>query len=202
MLAYIRGEVTEMAPGSLVLENHGLGYELLVPISDMEGLHIGQEVKVYTYVQLLEREGTFQTFGFLRKDSLKLFKLLLGVSGIGPKAALGILSGLTPDTLRFAVLSEDVKTISKAPGIGKKTAQKLILELKDKLDLAEAFEEKLSHTQVEAPDSMDGTAAQEAVEALIALGYSNTDALRAVQKAAVDAEMDAEQILRAALKYM
>ncbi|MGI6069968.1 MAG: Holliday junction branch migration protein RuvA [Blautia sp.] len=200
MLAYIRGEVMEMAPGRLVVENQGLGYEILVPASDMEGLHMGDEVKVYTYIQLQEREGTFQTYGFLRKDSLELFRLLLGVNGIGPKAAIGILSGMDADTLRFAVLSEDVKTIAKAPGIGKKTAQKLILELKDKLDLAEAFEQKLSHgeAQTTAPS---GEASQEAVEALTALGYSGADALRAVKKAAQE-DMDAEQILKAALKYM
>lgn len=201
MVAYIKGEVTEMGPGRVVLENQGIGYELMVPVSDTDGLRMGQEVRIYTYLQLLEREGTFQFFGFLRKDSLELFRMLLGVSGIGPKAALGILSGLGADTLRFAILSEDAKTISKAPGIGRKTAQKLILELKDKMNLAEAFEQKLANTR-ETQETASGAAAQEAVEALTALGYSGTDALRAVKKAAVDETMDAEAVLRAALKYM
>lgn len=190
----------EMNPGRLVVENQGLGYEILVPDSDMEGLHMGDEVKVYTYIQLLERECTFQNYGFLRKDSLELFRLLLGVNGIGPKAAIGILSGMDADTLRFAVLSEDVKTISKAPGIGRKTAQKLILDLKDKLSLSEAFEQKLSHGEGQGT-TPGGDAAKEAVEALTALGYSSSDALRAVKKAAKE-DMDAEQVLKAALKYM
>ena len=115
-----------------------------------------------------------QLFGFLSKDDLQMFRLLLGVNGIGPKAALGVLAGLTADELRFAVLSDDAKTISKAPGIGKKTAQKLILELKDKLKLEDAFEKKLAHEQEAAAISgtniLDGS--KEAVEALVALGYS------------------------------
>lgn len=110
--------------------------------------------------------------------------LLLSVNGIGPKAALGVLSGLSADELRFAVLSDDVKTLSRAPGIGKKTAQKLILELKDKLKLEDAFEKKLMHEQENADlndtDFHDGR--QEAVEALTALGYSSSEALKAVHK--------------------
>ena len=131
-----------------------------------------------------------QLFGFLSRDDLRMFRLLLGVNGIGPKAALGVLAGLTADELSFAVLSDDVKTISRAPGIGKKTAQKLILELKDKLKLEDAFEKKLFHQQ------------EEAVEALVALGYSSTDALRAVRKVTDVAPDDVEAILKAALKNL
>ena len=143
-------------------------------------------------------------FGFFRKDDLQMFKLLLGVNGVGPKAALGVLAGITADELRFAVLSDDVKTLSKAPGIGKKTAQKLILELKDKLSLEEAFEQKLSNEQADATVATAGTgmtdARQEAVEALVALGYSGTDALRAVRKVPDEEASDVEAILKAALK--
>ena len=131
-----------------------------------------------------------------------MFRLLLGVNGIGPKAALGVLAGLTADELRFAVLSDDAKTISKAPGIGKKTAQKLILELKDKLKLEDAFEKKLAHEQEAAAISgtniLDGS--KEAVEALVALGYSSTDALRAVRKVTDVPPDDVEGLLKAALK--
>ena len=144
-----------------------------------------------------------QLYGFLNKDDLQMFRLLLGVNGIGPKAALGVMSGLSADELRFAVLSDDVKTISKAPGIGRKTAQKMILELKDKLKLEEAFEKKMEHEQESAVGGealRDGR--QEAVEALTALGYSSTDALRAVRKVTdVDPE-DVEGILKAALKHL
>ena len=141
-------------------------------------------------------------YGFRSKDDLQMFKLLLGVNGVGPKAAVGVLAGITADELRFAILSDDVKTLSKAPGIGKKTAQKLILELKDKMKLEDAFELKLAHEQENAAAGMgdisDGR--QEAVEALVALGYSSTDALRAVRKVTDVAPDDVEGLLKAALK--
>lgn len=135
-----------------------------------------------------------------------MFKLLLGVNGIGPKAALGVMSGISADELRFAVLSDDVKTISRAPGIGRKTAQKLILELKDKLSLEDAFEQKLANEQAAVGSAFvqdagpDGR--QEAVEALVALGYSNTDALRAVRKVEDVDPSDVEGLLKAALKHL
>ena len=143
-----------------------------------------------------------QLYGFRSKDDLQMFKLLLGVNGVGPKAAVGVLAGITADELRFAILSDDVKTLSKAPGIGKKTAQKLILELKDKMKLEDAFELKLAHEQEKAVAGLgeisDGR--QEAVEALVALGYSSTDALRAVRKVTDVAPDDVEGLLKAALK--
>ena len=143
-------------------------------------------------------------YGFRAKDDLQMFKLLLGVNGVGPKAALGVLAGITADELRFAILSDDVKTLSKAPGIGKKTAQKLILELKDKMKLEDAFELKLAHEQeraaVGAGEVLDGR--QEAVEALVALGYSSADALRAVRKVTDVPPDDVEAILKAALKNL
>lgn len=144
-------------------------------------------------------------FGFLAKDDLVMFKLLLGVNGIGPKAALGILSGITADELRFALLSDDIKTLSKAPGIGKKTAQKLILELKDKLSLEDAFEQKLANSRTEAAAAAAASgitdARGEAVEALTALGYSSTDALRAVRQVPEDTT-EVESILKEALKHL
>lgn len=145
-----------------------------------------------------------QLYGFLTRDDLKMFRMLLGVSGIGPKAALGILSGLSADELRFAVLSDDVKTISRAPGVGKKTAQKMILELKDKLDLQEAFDTKTMHvqdaSQAETGDLAD--ARKEAVQALTALGYSGSEALRAVKQVDMSPDMNVEEILKQALKKM
>ena len=136
-------------------------------------------------------------------ENRKSVILVIGVNGVGPKGALGILSGISADELRFAVLSDDVKTISKAPGIGKKTAQKMILELKDKLKLEDAFEMKLAHQQEEAAEGASDLrdSRQEAVEALVALGYSSADALRAVRKVPEDVPADdVEAILRAALK--
>ena len=146
--------------------------------------------------------GCMKLYGFRTKDDLQMFKLLLGVNGVGPKAALGVLAGITADELRFAILSDDVKTLSKAPGIGKKTAQKLILELKDKMKLEDAFELKLAHEQERAVVGAGGVSdgRQEAVEALVALGYSSADALRAVRKVTDVPPDDVEGLLKAALK--
>ncbi len=175
---------------------------IFMPMASAEAvLRKGDEVKLHTYLNV--REDAMQLFGFLTRDDLNTFKLLLGVNGIGPKAALGVLSGLTADELRFAVLADDVKTISRAPGIGKKTAQKLILELKDKMDLQEAFELKTEHVrEAQGNGSELSDARKEAVEALTALGYSGADALRAVKKVDMTPEMDVETLLKAALKNL
>lgn len=201
MIAFVRGVITEMTENSVILENGNIGYEIYMTGTAMgKSVYVGMEAKIYTYLHV--REDAMQLYGFLTKDDLEMFKILLGVNGIGPKAALGILAALSSDELRFAVLSEDVKTISKAPGIGKKTAQKLILELKDKLKLKDAFEIKLANTlevQQEETSMQDGR--REAVEALTALGYSSTDALRAVRQVTGVDNNDVEEILKAALKH-
>ena len=143
-----------------------------------------------------------QLFGFLTKEELEIFKMLIGVSGIGPKGGLNILSSLSGDELRFAVLSEDVKTISSAPGIGAKTAKRLIIELKDKLKLAEVFETALANKE-KAPSENDVLLARnEAVEALVALGYASAQAMKAVQQVENAEEKDSEQILKEALKKL
>ena len=161
---------------------------------------IGEEVKIHTYLSV--REDAVQLFGFLTEDDLDMYKLLLGVNGIGPKAGLGILSVLSADDLRFAVLSDDAKTIAKAPGIGNKTAQKLILELKDKLNLEEAFEKKLQKTEAASTAGVTEEGKSQAVQALVALGYSNSEALRAVKQVEITEGMDTEAILKQALKKM
>lgn len=201
MISFIRGLVADTTENAVILENNGIGYEIFMTGSSIEQVsRIDGEVKIHTYFQV--REDAMQLYGFLSKDDLEMFRLLLNVNGIGPKAALGVLAGLTADELRFAVLSDDIKTISKAPGIGKKTAQKLILELKDKLKLEDAFEKKLAHEQEAASVSgfliHDGR--QEAAEALIALGYSSTDAMKAIRKVTDVSPDDVEALLKAALK--
>lgn len=199
MISFVRGTAVGTTETSVIVECGNIGYEIFMTGNALAQLHIGEEYKINTY--FLVREDAMQLYGFLSKDDLEVFKLLLCVNGVGPKGAMGILSGLTADELRFAVLSDDVKTLSGAPGIGKKTAQKMILELKDKLSLKEAFEQKLAHTS-ETPGVGAGEAdgRQEAVEALVALGYSSTDALRAVRKVADVEPGDVEGILKAALK--
>ena len=141
MIAFVHGMAVDMTESSVVVEAGGIGYEIYMTGADLSEIRMGEDVKVHTYFSV--REDAMKLYGFRAKDDLQMFKLLLGVNGVGPKAALGVLAGITADELRFAILSDDVKTLSKAPGIGKKTAQKLILELKDKLSLEEAFEARL-----------------------------------------------------------
>lgn len=201
MIGFVRGIVEEIEDGSLIIDRNGIGFQVFVPGGVLgEQYRIGEEVKVYTYLHV--KEDVMQLYGFLTKDDLSVFKLLLNVNGIGPKAALGVLSGITADELRFAVLSDDAATLSKAPGIGKKTAQKMILELKDKFSLEDAFEQKLSNVQERKLGDADQDVAKEAVQALVALGYSNTEALQAVRKVEMQGDMDTESVLKAALKYI
>lgn len=185
---------------SIVVETGGIGYHIYTPGQTFRYLpSVGEEVKVYTYLHV--REDAMLLFGFLTKDELKIYKLLLGVSGIGPKGALAILSVMTTDDLRFAVLGDDAKAIAKAPGVGTKTAQRLILELKDKMSLEDAFEQKFEKTGEPAENHAQGTK-NEAVQALVALGYSSSEALRALNGIEITEETDVEEILKMALKNM
>lgn len=197
MIAFIEGRLSDVTEHTVVISCNGIGYELFVPQSVYRSLPAVDEImKLHTFLQI--REDGVALFGFASRDDLNLFKLLITVSGIGPKGALGILSAMTADELRFAVLAGDAKTIAKAPGIGAKTAGKVILDLKDKFHLEDAFEQKLNHTTKQS--AADSKAREEAAEALVALGYSPTDALRAVKKTAVTADMSVEEILRLSLK--
>lgn len=201
MIAYLKGIVAEVSQTRLVLDVNNVGYQIFISsreASEMPGR--GEEVKIYTYLNV--KEDAMQLFGFLSEDDLEMYRLLLNVNGIGPKAALGILSVLTADELCFAVLSDDAKTIARAPGVGGKTAQKLILELKDKLSLEEAFEKKLEHTAVPSGKNGLPDAKAEAVQALTALGYSGSDALKAVRRSGAADDADVEEILKLALKQM
>lgn len=203
MIGYLRGEVAAVSEGKLILDVHDVGFMISVTSKDASLMpSAGNEVKIYTHLQV--KEDDMQLYGFLTQDDLETFRLLLNVNGIGPKAALGILSVLSSDDLRFAVLADDVKAISRAPGIGNKTAQKLILELKDKMSLEDAFEKKLANRKESqaALASPSDDAKNEAVLALTALGYSNSDSLRAVRQAEVTDGMDVEEILKAALKHL
>lgn len=200
MIRFIKGIVADIEETYLVLDNHGIGYRIFTPASVLERyVRVGEEIKLHTYMNV--REDAMLLYGFLTADDLRLFELLLGVSGVGPKAGLGILSALSADELRFAVLSDDAAAIAKAPGIGKKTAQKLILELKDKMSLEDAFEKKLAHEQ-EIPVMAGADESSEAVMALTALGYASSDALRAVRAVEGHETMDVETLLKAALKNL
>lgn len=203
MIAFLKGEIADMTEGSVVLDVNGVGYEVLVPgqlLSMLGG--IGRSVKLYTYMQV--REDAVVLFGFLTKDDLGMFRMLTGVSGVGPKAGLNILSSLGTDELRFAILADDAKKIAKTPGIGAKTAQKIILELKDRLDLEDAFEKKFASDQsLSGAEAVSGSkVVQDAVEALVALGYGSTEALKTVRAVNPTEDMDVEDILKEALKRM
>lgn len=198
MIGYLKGEVAAIYEDRIVLEVNNIGYNISMPFSDIDLLGgMGEEIKVYTYLNV--REDAMQLFGFLKKDDLDFFKLLISVNGIGPKAGLSILSTMTTDDLRFAILSEDSKRIGKAPGVGPKTAQRVIIELKDKVSLEEAFEEKLSNTKASQEDAISSPK-EEAALALIALGYSSSESYKAVRAENISAEDDVEVIIKKALK--
>lgn len=198
MISYIRGELIALTEDKVLVDVNGMGYGIFMPVTMMSTLpKVGSIVKIHTYLNI--REDAMQLFGFLTSDDLTIFKLVIGVNGIGPKGGLGILSVLSPNDLRFAVASGDVKAISSAPGIGKKTAEKLIIELKDKLHLEDALVqgEDLEHSNPVNRDS------DEAVQALVALGYDMSASLKAVRQVAnKDGALGTEDILKQALKFI
>lgn len=197
MIAYVKGTLEDITEDSIIVDNQGMGYEIKVTGRLLSALPTrGSTIKIHTYLYV--REDALGLFGFGSREELKTFQLLIGITGIGPKAALAILSTLSVEELRFAVLSQDIKTLSKAPGIGKKSAERLIIELKDKMKLEDAlcFEEEPLETSGQA----DGR--QEATLALISLGYSNSEALRAIQAVDGYETMDTETLLKQALKKL
>lgn len=200
MIAFIQGELCEVGQDTIIVACQGIGYEIQVPVSVAQSLpDPGNRVKIYTYTYV--REDALGLFGFLTKDDLTVFKLLITVNGVGPKAALAILSSMTADELRFAILAEDAKAISKAPGIGPKTAKRMIIELKDKLDL-ESMIDNHGDSSTYAPGNAEAAASvrDEVIMALTALGYSNTEAVRAIRAVSGADEMDSETLLKQALK--
>lgn len=200
MISFVRGYLSEVYEDSIVVESQGIGYQIGVPSSVLSELpSVGSEVKIYTYLQIAE--NLMALYGFSTRDDLRIFKMLIGVSGIGPKGALAILSTIRPDDLRFAILLGDAKAIAKSPGIGLKTAQKVILELKDKLSLEEAVELKREATSAGSSAPL-GSAREDALEVLIALGYSSTEALKAVRQVEITDGMSADAVVKQALKFV
>ncbi len=201
MIEFLKGKVADLDINKVVIDVNGVGYVLSISESTAALMpSAGEEVKVYTYLSV--REDGVSLYGFPTGDDLDIFKKLITVSGIGPKGALGILSVLTPDDLRFAILSGDSKAIAKAPGIGKKTAERVILDLKDKIGDGSILQ-GITENDGRASD-VSSNARDEAVEALTALGYSSQDAYRAVKEASAAVGSDAETdiLLKAALKVI
>lgn len=208
MIAFIEGTLVKKTVSTvLVATASGLGYELFVPLTDIEQLPAnGSSVFFYTHLQV--KEDGVALFGFLTEEELQIFKLLITVSGIGPKGAIGILSGISLDDLRFAVLAEDSKTIAKIPGIGPKTAAKLVLELKDKFKLEDAIEAKLIHGEqtAKAGNAQERNRAaalrEEAAQALEALGYSATEAVKLLRGVEITDATTVEDLLKYGLKNL
>ena len=206
MISYIKGPLMEIDGDLIVIEAGNIGFGIRVPLSLLDELpKVGETVRVYTYFQV--REDAMSLYGFLHRQDREMFKQLLGVNGVGPKGALGILSALRPDALRMAIISGDVKAISKAPGIGSKTAQRVILDLKDKISSEDLFPAAgdggfLENSGIQSGIDGYGDASREAVSALVALGYSNMEAARAVKKAEITDDMTTEDVLKASLRHL
>lgn len=205
MYAYIKGTLEEITEDAVIVETGGIGYNIKVSGTTVDLLPgIGSEVKIYTYT--LVREDAFSLYGFLTRDDLEIFKKLITVSGIGPKGGLAILSVMSADALRFAVMAADAKAIARAPGIGAKTAERVILDLRDKISLEDTLRGIGSPAdvagQAAGSGSSDNLMKREAIEALVALGYSASDATAAVKKVEVGEDATSESILKLALKHM
>ena len=203
MFSYIKGTLEEYWEDTIVVESGGIGWNIHVPLSVLDRLpHVGEQIKVYTSFQV--KEDSMTLYGFFSRQDLKMFNQLLGVTGIGPKAALGILSSLSPDDLRMAIIAEDSKAIAKAPGIGPKTAKRVILDLKDKISIEDTLRggEAAEPAVAGGMDASEKGKKQEAVEALTALGYSASEAAAAVRKVKTDDDTTVEAILKDALKNM
>ena len=205
MYAYIKGTLEEITEDAVIVETGGIGYNIKVSGTTVDLLPgIGSEVKIYTYT--LVREDAFSLYGFLTRDDLEIFKKLITVSGIGPKGGLAILSVMSADALRFAVMAADAKAIAKAPGIGARTAERVILDLRDKISLEDTLRGIGSPAdaagQAAGSGNSDNLMKREAIEALVALGYSASDATAAVKKVEVGEDATSESILKLALKHM
>lgn len=191
MISYIKGIIEEVEEDKVIIDNNGIGYGIFMPQSSLELIGSGEELKIYTYLNV--KEDAMQIYGFLSKEELNLFKKLIGVSGVGPKGGLSIITACPGDSLQMAIISGDAKAISKAQGIGAKTAQRIIIELKDKIDLEEVIFTNSGEAVADTGVKSD------AIEALIALGYSRTSAFNAVNKVDKITD-DVEELLKLALK--
>lgn len=197
MFAYIKGTLEELGEDYIVVDCSNIGFMIMTSKNVIASVKTGEVVKVYTHLNV--REDDMSLYGFINKEELNLFKLLINVNGIGPKGALSILSTLTVYDLKMAILSEDFKLISKANGIGAKTAQRVVIELKDKIkldDISSGF------SSDDLSVDVNNDTITEVASALISLGYSNTEAAKAINKVSDKESLTVEQLLREALKKM
>lgn len=201
MIAYVNGTVEQVTPDNVVIDVGGIGYN--IKISSETASHLpgmGKTVRLYTYTSV--REDAFWLYGFLSRNELELFKKCITVNGIGPKGALALLSVMDADSLRYAILSGDTKAIARAPGIGSKTAQRLILDLKDKLPYDDDMIDREISQNASAHNPSNSAQKQEAIAALTALGYGQAESLKAVDAIDGIEEMDSGAVLKTALKKL
>ncbi|NLI60743.1 MAG: Holliday junction branch migration protein RuvA [Clostridiales bacterium] len=195
MFAYIKGKLEEVHSEKVIIETGGIGYEIKIAQSIISKLpEKGSLIKLYTYFNV--REDTQELYGFFDKEEKTIFEKLITVSGIGPKVAMAILSSLSPEQIALAIVTNDIKTLCIAPGVGKKTAQRMILELKEKID-----QEALIGQDSRESDNILIDQQNEVVEALIALGYQAQEAKRALDSIE-DKDQDVSTLVRLALKLM
>lgn len=198
MYAYITGTIVEKNNEGIIIENNGIGYNIFMPKSKIDIIpDEGMEARIFTYT--LVREDAFLLYGFAKREELNIFKKLISVSGIGPKGALSILSTLTVEELVIALANRDAAAISKAPGVGKKSAERLVIDLNDKVSKEEI---EVSIDGVDKPSDDMTSTMNEAIEAMLALGFSAKISKEAVEDAAKRANNDTSSILREALKYI
>lgn len=201
MIAYISGTLAAAGENYIIVDNNGIGYKLFVSGKFTDTLPgIGSDIKVHTYMYIREDELTL--YGFYSEDELYVFKTLIGISGVGPKAAMSILTALTVNELYMAVMSDDAKTISKANGIGAKGASRIILELKDKLKFEDVINEAYNDSVYGDNDANNTNVVKDVIMALTALGYSSSEAASAVRRIESPESMELEQLLKAALKKL
>ena len=199
MYSYIKGFVSERTPESIILENAGIGYQINTSLPTISSLGENEEVvKIYTYLYV--REDIFTLYGFLSKEEIKMFLLLISVSGVGPKAALSIMSHATPSKFSLCVISDDAKSLTKAQGIGQKLAQRIILELKDKIK-KESMEYSLGMTTSINSDVVEDKSLRDAIEALLVLGYHRENAYEAVKANYIEG-IEVESLIRSSLKSL
>lgn len=197
MIAFVKGILEEIRPGKVVIDVNGFGVNVFMADSLIEDLpSIGNEIKLYTYMSV--REDGMSLFGFLSRDSLDLFNMLISVSGVGPKAGQAILSAFSVPMVKQYIITEDVNKLSKANGIGKKTAERIIVDLKDKI----SKEDILFAEDIPSKEDTLPSEATDAIEALVALGYERKAAKGAVMSVEHLDELDTNSILKLALKYM
>lgn len=202
MIAYVKGIIEDITEDNAVIDVNGIGYNVKISADTASRLPgIGEAVKLYTYTCV--REDAFQLFGFLTRSDLEIFKKLITVNGIGPKGGLAILSVMDADDLRFAIMSGDARAISKAPGIGAKTAQRVILDLKDKISIDdEMISREIAQGSAASLLRADTPQKQEAIAALVSLGYGQAESTRAVNAIEDIETLDSGAVLKAALKKL